>query len=84
MKAALVSLFMAGVLAYPEPGNAQIEQITEVGLATKRDKKVNNTRTPTEIPFDGGATLLLIAGAAYGVKKASSRLKNRRRQINNS
>lgn len=27
------------------------------------------TGTPTDIPLDGGATLLLVAGAAYGLQR---------------
>ena len=26
--------------------------------------------TPTDVPLDGGLSLLLVAGAAYGVKRA--------------
>lgn len=41
------------------------------------DLDIDN-RNPTEVPFDGGASLLLIAGAAYGAKKAAARAKRKK------
>lgn len=42
------------------------------------DPNPTPTPRPTEVPFDGGITALLIAGVAYGAKKAASRAKNRK------
>jgi len=93
MKTIFVSLLIAGLFMYPVAASAQFDDggsgNEENGLGSghsPRDLNENteeksldfDQRGPTEVPFDGGVSALLIAGAAYGVKKAARRAKNKK------
>jgi hypothetical protein len=51
--------------------------LTFVGLSSvfASDPPVFDTANPNAIPIDGGASVLLAAGAAYGVKKVRAMRK---------
>ena len=42
---------------------------TSGGLNANADNNNNNPATPTDAPIDGGLSVLLIAGVAYGAKR---------------
>ena len=92
MKMFFVSLLITGLLTYPAIGNAQTDGVfnnEETGLGNGHSPFDNNTnheekaldfdqtQTPMDAPIDGGLSILLIAGAAYGVKRVAGDRKTK-------
>jgi hypothetical protein len=46
------------------------------------DPPIFNTNDPTPVPVDGGVSLLLAAGAAYGIKKVRDSRKAKTEETN--
>lgn len=69
-------LVLAGFLS--APATAQIFQDNSTTNAPGDEPPDDSDPDPT-VPFDGGITLLLAAGAAYGVK----RIRDQRKKRNN-
>jgi len=94
MKTIIFSLLIVAVLISPKMVEAQRDgdgNTEETGLGSghspydfqsnAEEKTLDLEReAPTEVPFDGGLSALLIAGVAYGAKKASQRAKNKKLQ----
>ncbi len=52
-----------------------------LGTASASDAPPFDTNNPNAIPIDGGASVLLAAGAAYGVKKVRAMRKKNTEEV---
>ncbi|WP_374729165.1 PID-CTERM protein-sorting domain-containing protein [Rufibacter psychrotolerans] len=69
--AAAYILFAASIAFAQLPGSG--------GPQPQEEEEEDNTPPPTGVPIDGGASLLLAAGAGYGIKMLRDR-RNARKQ----
>lgn len=53
-----------------------------VGMSQSNDPPPFNSGDPSPIPVDGGVSLLLAAGAAYGIKKVRDNKKAKTEDTN--